>query len=189
MLNEGLFFVVSAPAGTGKTTLVNRLEAEFDSVCKSISYTTRKKRDEEVEARDYFFVDPKRFEEMIKKGDFLEYVKIFGNYYGTSSSFIDKKIEEKRDIFLVIDTEGAEKIRSKIDAIFIFISPPDLKELKRRLENRGSGEDIKVRLALAKKELKLSKKYDYLIVNDDLDKAYETLRSILIAEKHRIKRG
>lgn len=187
--NKGLFFIVSAPAGTGKTTLVNMLTKEFDCIVRSVSYTTRSPRGEEVDGIDYFFISKEEFERKIKKGDFLEYANVFGSYYGTSKEFVEKKIQENKHVVLVIDTQGAAKLREKGIGIHIFISPPDFETLKRRLTNRNSDSkgDISTRLSFSEEEMKQAQFYDYEIVNDKLDIAYQILKSILIAEEHRLR--
>lgn len=184
---KGLIFVVSAPAGTGKTTLVRMLVGEFHNVVESISYTTRKPRGKEIAGKDYNFISMQEFEEKIKEGEFLEYAKVFDNYYGTSRKVVDAQLEKGKHVVLVIDTQGALQLKKDLDAIFIFISPPSLEELKSRLCRRSSEseEAIDYRLSWAEKEMSLKEKYDYHIVNDKLKAAYEVLRSILIAEEHK----
>ena len=184
---KGLIFVVSAPAGTGKTTLVRMLCEEFPSVVESVSFTTRKPRPNEVNGRDYYFIDKAQFEKKISEGEFLEYAQVFGNYYGTSRKFVEAERAKGKHVFLIIDTQGALQLMGKIDAIFIFISPPNLKELRTRLLNRKSEteESLERRLSWAEKEMALAGKYNYHIVNDDLKMAYEALRSVLIEEEHK----
>ena len=186
-LKTGLIFVLSAPAGTGKTTLVRMLTKEFDCVIESISFTTRTMRPGEKEGKDYFFIDAKAFEAKIKKGEFLEHAKVFENYYGTSKVFVDEERKKGKHVILVIDTQGAMQLKEFLDATFIFISPPSLSELKTRLHARraDSHESIAERLLWAEKEMTLAPLYDYHIVNDDLNIAYSVLRSILIAEEHK----
>ena len=185
---KGLFFIVSAPAGTGKTTLVNMLTDEFDCVVRSISYTTRSPRGEEVNGKDYFFISKEEFEEKIENDEFLEYANVFGSYYGTSKEFVEKKISENKHVVLVIDTQGAAKLREKGIGIHIFISPPDMDTLKKRLTNRNSDSKsaIATRLSFSEEEMKQVKFYNYEIVNDRLEIAYQVLKSILIAEEHRL---
>lgn len=186
-MKKGLIFVISAPAGTGKTTLVRMLREEFHHVVESVSFTTRSPRPNEVPGRDYNFITAKEFEEKIKEGDFLEYAKVFENYYGTSRSFVEGQLEKGKHVTLVIDTQGAMQLVNDLDAVFIFISPPSLEELRARLHRRKSETDeaIETRLSWAEKEMALAPNYDYHIVNDHLKTAYEALRSILIAEEHR----
>ncbi|HRD56218.1 MAG TPA: guanylate kinase [Parachlamydiaceae bacterium] len=191
MLNKkGKVFVVSAPAGTGKTTLVKKLLEEFPHVKATVSCTTRPPRKGEVEGVDYFFIERQAFEQKIKDGQFLEHVKLYGDYYGTSKDSIQKLQERGLDVVLVIDTEGALNIKKMMDATLIFIMPPSLDELAARLENRKTEktEERMKRLEWAKHEMEDAKYYDYMIVNDDLKAAYEVLRSIFIAEDHRMNK-
>jgi guanylate kinase len=184
---RGLVFVVSAPAGTGKTTLVRMLLDEFSNVVESISYTTRPIRPGEVSGRDYHFISVDEFKKKIQEGEFLEHAKVFDHYYGTSRKVVASQQEAGKHVVLVIDTQGALQLKSHLDAIFIFISPPSLDELRKRLHKRSSEsqEAIELRLSWAEKEIALVRKYDYHIVNDKLEIAYDALRSILIAEEHR----
>ena len=184
---RGLVFVVSAPAGTGKTTLVRMLREEFPNVIENISYTSRLPRPNEVPNRDYYFISKEEFEKKIKDGEFLEYAKVFDHYYGTSQKTVERLQDQGKHVVLVIDTQGALQIKKKLDAIFIFVSPPSLEELKTRLTERKaeSKEEIRLRLSWAEKELAEAPKYNYHIVNDSLKEAYTVLRSILIAEEHK----
>lgn len=186
-LKQGLIFVVSAPAGTGKTTLVRMLHEEFPCVVESVSYTTRHPRASEVPDRDYHFIAVREFEQKIEEGEFLEYAKVFGNYYGTSQKAVEAQLKKGKHVVLVIDTQGALQLMGKIAAVFIFLSPPSLEELRSRLTARKSEteESLRHRLSFAEKEMELAKKYDYHIVNENLKTAYEVLRSILIAEEHK----
>lgn len=187
-LARGLLFVVSAPAGTGKTTLVQLLMRDFNCVIASISYTTRKPRPGEVAGIHYYFISREEFLQRIKAGEFLEYVELYGEYYGTSKKWVEERLNQGKHVILVIDTQGAELLREKIKMVSIFIAPPSSKELERRLKVRqtDSEESIEKRLSWSIKEMSVQDKYDYLIVNDDLSLAYQILRSILIAEEHRI---
>jgi guanylate kinase len=186
---KGIVFVVSAPAGTGKTTLVRMLLDEFHNLTESVSFTTRPMRPNEVAGRDYNFITNAEFKKKMKEGDFLESAEVFGNHYGTSSHYVESQLEKGKHVILVIDTQGALQLKKKLDAVFIFISPPSLEELRARLYKRRSESDevIEHRLSWAEKEMALSKKYDYHIINDQLKVAYEALRSILIAEEHKIR--
>lgn len=188
-LQKGLVFIVSAPAGTGKTTLVRMLQKEFSCVLQSVSYTTRAPRNGEVADVDYHFIDKGAFEKKIQQNDFLEYATLFGEYYGTSKSALQKLLTAGKHVILVIDTQGAMKLRGKLDATFIFIKPPGLDVLKKRLLSRNSENVAKIeeRLAWAQKEIECAKNYDYEIVNDDLAAAYDVLRAILIAEEHKTR--
>ena len=181
---KGLVFVVSAPAGTGKTTLVNMLQQELPGVTQSISYTTRRIRPGEKPDVDYHFISKKEFLKMIQENEFLEYAKVFDHFYGTSRLEVEKDQEEGKHVFLVIDTQGAMKIKNFISAIFIFISPPSFASLKKRLVGRNSDskEEIEKRLSWAKKEMDIASFYKYQIVNDDLEDAYEELKTIVLKE-------
>jgi len=184
---EGLVFVVSAPAGTGKTTLVQKLVSEFSTIVSSISWTTRKPREGEQDGVHYHFVTSEAFEQGIEEGEFLEYVRLYGDYYGTSKHWVEERLKKGHHVVLVIDTQGALQLMEKYPAIYIFLLPPSRDELRRRLLERRSETDevIEKRLAWADKELPASKLYNYRIVNDDLETAYQVLRSIVIAEEHK----
>lgn len=187
----GLVFIISAPAGTGKTTLVQMLTHEFPSVIASISYTTRSIRPGEINGVHYNFISEEEFRTRIDQGDFLEHVELYGHFYGTSKLWIEDTLKKGKHVILVIDTQGAMQLRKTRSerSIFIFITPPSLEELRKRLTKRKteSAKKITERLEWAKKELLCQTHYDYLIVNDELQIAYQTLRSILIAEEHRIR--
>lgn len=185
----GLAFIVSAPAGTGKTTLVKMLVKEFPCVVQSISFTTRKQRAGERPGEHYNFVSEQEFERMIANKEFLEYAKLYGNYYGTSSKAVQALQNQGKHVILVIDTQGALLLRDKFPAIFIFIRPPSMEVLRDRLIQRQTENSavIEERLAIAKKEMEAMVHYDYCITNDDLITAYQVLRSILIAAEHQIR--
>jgi guanylate kinase len=190
-LDTGLMFVVSAPAGTGKTTLVRMLVKEFDCVVESVSYTTRKPRPGEIEGKDYHFISQEQFQSKIEKRDFLEYAEVFGHFYGTSKSDVENLLRLGKDVVIVIDTQGAMKLQQqKIPAIYIFVAPPSVEELEERLLKRKTEDEktLKERLSWANREIEASSAYDYLIVNRNLDIAYEVLKSILVAEEHRVKK-
>jgi guanylate kinase len=188
-LDKGLIFIISAPAGTGKTTLVGILKKEFPCIIESISYTTRKPRSNEINGRDYFFISDEEFKAKIKKREFLEYSEVFGSYYGTSKDFVFQQQEKGNHVILVIDTQGAKKLK-KYNFISIFISPPTIKELQYRLHARKSETEkmIQNRLSFAQKEIDESIKYDYHVINDELDTAYQVIKSILIAEEHKVRK-
>ncbi len=189
---KGVLLVISGPSGVGKTTLVKKFLEEFkDEVVFSISCTTRKPRPGEVHGKDYFFVSKEEFEKMIKKDELLEWAVVHGNYYGTPKSFIYENLLKGKSILLDIDPHGAFQIKEKMkDAVLIFILPPSWEELRKRLLKRKSEseEEIKKRLAQAREEIMVSKEYDYLIVNDEVNKAYNQLKSIYIAEKRKTNR-
>jgi guanylate kinase len=136
----------------------------------------------------YHFVSRQEFEVKIAQDDLLEYVCLYGDYYGTSRSWVESRLKKGKHVILVIDTQGAAQLKSKLKALFIFVKPPSLQELRRRLNHRGTecGEAIEKRLAWAEREIDAAKNYDYMIVNDDLETAYQVLKSIVIAEEHRV---
>lgn len=184
----GLLFVISAPAGTGKSTLVEMILKEFpEEIAESCSSTTRQPRPGEIAKKHYEFISKQEFEEKIAACEFLEYAKVFGNYYGTRKEEVARLQAEGKHVVLVIDTQGALQIMGKTPAVFIFISPPTFEELRRRLVNRRTEDEEKIqeRLLWAKQEIALAPRYDYHIVNDHLDVTYQVLRSIFIAEEHK----
>jgi len=188
-LKRGLFFILSAPAGTGKTTLVDRLQSEFDCVIRSISYTTRKRRNNEIEGVHYKYISEDEFTKKIINGDFLEYAKVFDNHYGTEKKYVMDLLEKGKHVFLVIDTQGAMQLKGKLPGVFIFLLPPSKEILASRLRTRCTEDEKEtaIRLTQAEKEMLEAKHYDYVILNDDLDVAYDVLRSVVIAEEHREK--
>lgn len=181
---RGKIFVLSAPAGTGKTTLVKRLTQEFSDIVQSISFTSRKKRSNETGGVDYNFVTVGEFEDKLEKGDFLEHAKVYEDYYGTDRNWVESHLNEGKHVFLVIDTQGAKQLMGKVPAVFIFVSPPSIDELRRRLTVRRteSPEIVEERLSWAAKEMETGKLYQYHIVNDELGKAYQDLQKIVMTE-------
>lgn len=191
-LPQGRVFIISAPAGTGKTTLVQMLTKEFPCIVSGISYTTRPIRQEEIPGVDYHFISRDAFQEKVAAGDFLEYAEVFGNAYGTSKSWVEAKQNEGKHVVLVIDTQGALQVRKKIPCTLIFLLPPSIEELRSRLKKRNSetAQSQKTRLEWAEKEIAIGKTdYDYCIVNDSLEVAYQVLKSIVIAEEYRVYSG
>ena len=181
-----IVFIVSAPSGSGKSTLVNEIRKLVPGLDFSVSYTTRPPRGSEHGGRDYFFVPRSEFEAMARRGDFLEYADVFGNYYGTAQRVLQKAEHSGHDLLLDIDVQGAELVKQKLpDAVRIFILPPDFETLERRLRNRGQDEEgvIQRRLATATREIENYSKYDYILVNDRLDDSVEGLKAILLAER------
>jgi guanylate kinase len=186
---RGHTFIVSAPAGTGKTTLVEMLTKEFDCVKMSVSSTTRPKRPGEVDGVHYFFLSEEEFSAQVAAGEFLEHVTLFGYRYGTSRRAVEEIKAAGKHAILVIDTQGALHLMGKEKAVFIFLMPPSLEELGHRLMERGTEtpESLSSRLSEAGREIAVATAYHYVIINDDLLTAYEVLRSIVIAEEHRVR--
>jgi len=185
-LSRGKIIIVSAPAGTGKTTLVRRLIKEFpEHVTQGISCTTRPPRDEEVDGKDYIFLSQQAFEERKAAGKFLEWEAIFGYQYGSLQEVVDGQRIDGKHVVLVIDTRGALNFRKRVEAVLIFVHPPSLATLKRRLERRGteSKDAMQERLNRVQFELEQAKYYDYQIVGDRT--AYRVFKSIIIAEGHK----
>ncbi|WP_024304004.1 guanylate kinase [Pseudogulbenkiania sp. MAI-1] len=183
---SGNIYIVIAPSGAGKTTLVSALLAVDPAVQLSVSYTTRAPREGEVDGTHYHFVSKERFLAMIEAGDFLEHAEVYGNYYGTSAAWLREKLAEGRDILLEIDWQGAEQVRALFDKVItIFIAPPSINELERRLRGRAtdSEEVIQRRLAEARSEVDRAALYDYIVVNDDIERAKQDLISIIRAER------
>ena len=189
-IQRGIAFVLSAPAGTGKTTLVKKLVKEFPAVAASISCTTRAPRSGEKDGIDYHFLTEKAFKDKITAGDFLEYVQLYDYYYGTSRAFVMEQLEKGKHVILTIDTQGALQLKGHFPAVYIFIDPPSLEDLRKRMESRHteSVESIAERLRWAQKEIDVADQYDYIIINDQLETAYQVLRSIVIAEEHKTKK-
>lgn len=186
--DTGILFIVSAPAGTGKTTLVQMLMNEFPSIVGNISYTTRKPRLGEVPGVHYHFISVEEFEQRIAANEFLEYAQIYGNYYGTTFQSVYELQRQCKHVVLVIDTQGAMQLKGRAGTVFIFLEPPSLDVLRERLSGRKTEEAelIELRLEWAKTEMEAMHIYDYRIMNDDLATAYQILRSIVIAETYRI---
>lgn len=187
-LKEGLLFIISAPAGTGKTTLAQMLQKEFPSIVLSVSCTTRAPRPHEAPGVDYHFISKEEFEKKLSANAFIEHAKIFDNYYGTLFETIQKERLLGHHVLLVIDTQGMKQIKAlDLETVSIFIHPPSWAELRQRLEKRGTETPaaIEKRLAFAEHELESAPLYDYEIINDHLDTAYNILRSIIIAEEHK----
>ncbi|NOX34248.1 MAG: guanylate kinase [Deltaproteobacteria bacterium] len=178
MAGTGKLFVISAPSGAGKTTLVRKVLKRFNSLSYSVSHTTRSPRKNEQDSVDYFFITVKEFEQKILLDHWLEWAKVHENYYGTSRQFVKNCLEKGRNLLLDIDVQGAKKVMaSELEPVTIFILPPSFEVLSQRLENRGtdSKEVIARRLGNAKAEMARKDLYKYVIVNDDLDKATKEL--------------
>jgi len=184
-----MLFVITGPSGCGKSTLVKRVLEEVEDVDFSVSHTTRKKRDSEKEGKDYYFIAQEEFKKMIKMDKLAEWAVVHGHCYGTSRREIEKKGAEK-DILLDIDVQGAQQIKARFKkAIFVFILPPGFQELKLRLKKRGDESEamIRKRLEVARKEIRSYPEFDYIIINDKLDKAVEDLAAVIISARCRLE--
>ena len=190
MKKKGILFIISAPSGSGKTTLCNRLAESMGKINRSISMTTRPPRAGEKDGIDYIFIQKEEFLKRKKKNEFLEFAKVLDEYYGTPKKYIKHIIDKGYDVLLNIDIQGAMKIKkTKIRAVCIFVRPPSMAMLKERLIKRStdSKKEIKKRLSFAKKEMSYLPKYDYVVVNNVLESALENLKSIVVAERCKIK--
>ena len=188
---DGLLFIVSAPSGTGKTTIVERLVQRVPNLRMSRSYTSRAARAGEKDGVDYNFISRERFEAMIGAQAFIEWADVFGSYYGTSAADTEAALGDGEDVVLVIDVQGARQIRGRgCEAVSIFVLPPSSAILEQRLRGRSkdSDEQIARRLAVARSEVDEYSQYDYLVVNDELDTAVERMEAIVAAERARIQR-
>jgi len=195
-MTTGKLFILSAPSGAGKTTLLKRVMADLPGLAFSVSHTTRLPRTGEVDSVDYHFVSRAQFEAMQDQGVFLEWAEVHGNLYGTSRPAVLAQLATGLDVILDIDVQGAAILRESaaIPAASLFISPPSLSELERRLRGRetDSEETILLRLKNARQEMQAAVNYEYLIINDHLEEAVDTLRAIVIAERsrgHRLPTG
>lgn len=179
---EGFLFVITAPSGAGKTTLIRRLQQEFPQIRFSVSTTTRAPRAGEVHGRDYFFVSRETFAGMVQRGEFVEWAHIHGNDYGTTWNFVNETLESGGELLLDIDVQGFRALKERLGnrADYVFIAPPSLDALRRRLEARGTEtpESLSLRLNNARGELEAAPEFDFVVVNDDLETAYEELRTI-----------
>lgn len=184
MAKDGIIFVLSGASGSGKTTICRRISSEESDIYYSISLTTRKKRRNERDGVDYFFLSDREFEK--RKGELIEFATVYGNQYGTSARIIDEYLKKGMDVIMDIDTVGALNIKkSSYDSVLIYILPPDIETLKRRLcdRNTDSEETIKKRFNLAIGEMKSMNEYDYLVINDNLDDAVDKVRAIIKSER------
>ena len=189
ILSQGLLVVLSAPSGAGKTTLAHMLRKEFPEAVLSVSYTTRPPRGAEVNGTDYHFVDPRTFTAMIDHNEFVEWADVHGNYYGSAKGIVDQSYRPRGLALFDIDVQGGATIKRKYpDTVTIFILPPSMEELERRLRARGTDTDdvIQRRMLAARAECeKGAQSYDYLVINDRLEDAFNQLRAIVIAERGR----
>ena len=192
MAERGLLIVFSGPSGVGKGTVRQEIFSTPDHQFEySVSMTTRPKRPGEVDGADYFFRTREEFEDLIKKGQMLEYAEYVGNYYGTPLTYVNETLDKGIDVFLEIEVQGALQVKKKVpDGVFIFLTPPDLDELKDRLVGRGtdSEEVIRQRIERAKEEIALMREYDYAVVNDEVPLAAERVKRIIEVEHFRVDR-
>ncbi|AQW22008.1 guanylate kinase [Lentilactobacillus curieae] len=192
MTKRGMLIVLSGPSGVGKGTvrkaLFNEPDVDFEY---STSMTTRKPRDGEKDGVDYFFVSKEQFEDNIQNGEMLEYAKYVDNYYGTPLKYVNETLESGKDVFLEIEVNGAMQVRANCpDAVFVFLTPPDLMELKHRLIGRGTDkmEVIDKRIKTAASEIRMMRNYDYAVLNDEVSQAVDRIKSIIRSERLKVTR-
>lgn len=192
MSKRGMLIVLSGPSGVGKGTVRKAIFAQDNNKFDySVSMTTRQMRPGEVNGKDYYFVTKEEFEREIAEGGMLEYAQYVDNYYGTPLKYVNEMLDEGKDVFLEIEVKGAMQVREKVpDGLFIFLTPPDLMELRQRLVNRGTDDldVIDMRMKKAVDEIEMMQNYDYAVVNDEVEAAAEKIKTIIRAERWRVKR-
>ena len=192
MSERGLLIVLSGPSGVGKGTVRKAIfERDDNEFQYSVSMTTRPMREGEVDGVDYYFRTKEEFEAMIEAGEMLEYAEYVGNYYGTPLTYVNQTLDEGKDVFLEIEVQGAQQVKEKVpDGVFIFLTPPDLAELKARIVGRGtdSPEVIEERMRVARQEIEMMALYDYAVVNDEVLKAVDRIKDIIVSEHYRVDR-
>jgi guanylate kinase len=187
-VEKGQLFVVSGPSGAGKTVLCRKVLTEIPGLCYSISHTTRPRRLKEVSGKDYFFVKRDQFEQMIEQGRFLEWAEVHGNLYGTAKEYVYNTLNQRQDVIMDIDVQGARQIRKQqLPCVLVFVVPPSMEQLEKRLRGRGTdtAEQIELRIQNAAQELSFCPDYDYLVINEAFDQAQLELKSIILAERCR----
>jgi guanylate kinase len=189
---SGILYIISAPSGSGKSTLVNEMRKFVPNLEFSISFTTRSPRGSEQNGREYYFITRLEFEEMLARAEFLEYAKVFDNYYGTAKTVLGQAFRKENDVLLDIDVQGERQVKEKMpEAVSIFVLPPSRVELESRLrkrslsENVRSEETIRQRLDRARKEIENYPNYDYILVNDRLEQSVDQLQAIVLSERHK----
>ena len=190
-MNKGKLYIISAPSGAGKTSLIKKLIPHMDKLIVSVSHTTRAQRPGEIDTIDYFFTPVDTFKKMVNQQAFLEYAQVFDNFYGTAQSLIEQSLKSGKDVILEIDWQGAEQIRRILpDTISIFILPPSTEVLRRRLKERGQDSEAVIdrRMQDAVNEIGHYAEYDYLIINDDFNTALTELKSIILANRLNLQR-
>jgi len=188
MTKKGKLIILSGPSGTGKSTVVFKAMEGRQDLCFSTSVTTRSPRSGEVDGREYFFIDQARFDEMVEKGELLEHARYVSNSYGTPRPFVEAQLRKGMNVILDIEVQGARQVKEKMpEAVAIFMMPPSLAELRRRLEGRGTekAEAIEARIARAREEIREADFYDYLILNQDVETAAAEFNAIISAEQCR----
>ena len=188
--NQGKLIIISSPSGAGKTTITKKLLSAKDNIELSVSLTTRKPRSNEVANKDYIFVNIKKFKSLVAKKSFIEHAKVFGNYYGTLKKNVKLKIKKNKKVILDIDWQGARQIKKQLpkNTISIFILPPSLSELKKRLYKREINHKfINLRMSKAKKEITHWKEYDYVVINKDLNKCVKQIKQIIFSNEWKPK--
>jgi len=191
-LDRGLLIVISGASGTGKGTVCKKLFELMPEMYYSISATTRQPRQGETDGVEYFFITVEEFKEKISARQFLEYAEVYGNFYGTPLYKIEEHLSRGENVLLEIDTQGALNVMEKCpEGVFIFLLPPSLEELYSRIKNRGteSAESLERRFKAAKAEIEVGKKYQYVVVNDEVDKAVEKVQAIILAESCKVSRN
>lgn len=190
-MKKAKLFVLSGPSGVGKGTVLENLLTNFNGVEYSVSTTTRPCRKGEINGDDYFFLSVEDFFQMVEEDRFIEWAQVHNNYYGTPKEYVDKSLEEGKDIILEIDIQGARMVKKNYpEAVYVFLLPPSIEELENRLDKRGTEDDANkaIRLENARKELQELEKYDYQIINDKIDVTVNKLKAIITAEKCRIRK-
>lgn len=191
-MKRGLLIVVSGASGTGKGTVCKKILADMPEVAYSISATTRAPRPGETDGKEYYFISRDEFKAWIAEDRFLEFADVYGNFYGTPLNKIEERLNRGEDILLEIDVQGALNVKRKCpDGIYIFLLPPSLEELKRRIEGRGTetAESLQRRLANAIAEIKIGREYNYVVVNDTVNNAVAQIKAILVAERCKVERN
>ena len=190
-MSKGSIFIISAPSGTGKTTILKEIMVIVPRRAFSVSHTTRAPRGREQDGLDYHFVDVEKFSRMRDKGEFLEWAEVHGNFYGTSRKAVEKQLSDGLDVFLEIDIQGMKQIKAQLsEPVTIFIAPPSWEEQERRLRRRGTDSPgtISLRLANGRREMAAAELYDYLLVNDTIARAVDMLRAIILARRSQTRR-
>ena len=187
----GKMFVMSSPSGAGKTTLTKKIAENNSNFKISISYTTRKPRPNEIDGKDYYFIDKKKFDSLVKNNDFFEHAKIFDNYYGTLKAPVLNLLSQKKDVLFDIDWQGTQQLKNikNLALVTFFILPPNIRTLKNRLLNRHQGQEelIQQRMRKFNEEVSHWKDYNYIVINDDLEICYKTILNIIESEKKGIR--